>query len=262
MRNYKYSSFMITGLAVGIFAGVESRADSPSFRNCEAGYNYETVDAGILVAPPADGRSYSIDADSGDGIRAACQFELLFGFYLHGEYREANVDLDVDVTSAFGETASASFDLDTQVWRLGAGYALDLPMNLSIYGQAAYTETDFDANRIVVPFPDDTEELISENLFAGSSGFDAEVGARWMATDRLEVGGFVRYTDVGSPDFVPVGVQNPINETGGGDGLRTTEDWRGGANAAFNIFGPAWVSARYEFAGDVDALFAGLRVAF
>lgn len=249
-RNFSAVSLVCLSVAIFGAALTEARAENPSFRYCEAGWNYESVDAGFAFQPiPAlDG---GVETDNGGGFRVACVAEITSGIFLHGEYREADVDLKVDLRLD-DEFAADVFNMDTTSWRIGAGYALDLPYRVSVYGAAAFARTEFDPEDFVTILPSGAAQLQLDDASVKESGFDLEAGARWLVTERVELGGFVRYADNGALRFPETG---PLNL------LRTDEDWRGGVSAAFNVTGPAWISTRYEFGGDVDALFAGLRLA-
>lgn len=223
-----------------------AHADNPSFRYCEGGYVNQDVgfdgetDVGDLTA--------AFETDSGSGFRGACVFELLAGVYLHGEYTQSDFDFegvvggDTDVSEAFASEAELA------TLRLGAGLAVPLPVvPITAYGQASYTNTSFDGNFGSLA----SEDLVGDGDFDGDqNGYDIEVGGRALLLERLDLGAFLRYTDVGA-----VSVPETIED------IEDDEDLRAGVTAAFRVFGPAWLSARYE-EGDVDTLFAGLRVAF
>ncbi len=224
-----------------VAAGPAAAFDHPSFRYCEAGYVNQSVD--FNEETTSGSALDQLNADSGSGFRGACVLELLFGLFVHGEYTQTDIDFSAvatDPNDGFnegGETASL---------RLGAGLALDVPvLPISVYGQASYTQVEFDAGSVV----DDTTMAV-ENFESDDSGFDVEVGARAVFLNRIEGGAFVRYTDVGA-----------IKRVGSLDDIENDEDIRAGAQAAVRVVGPVWGTVRYE-TGDVDTVMVGGRISF
>ncbi|MEL6364178.1 MAG: outer membrane beta-barrel protein, partial [Pseudomonadota bacterium] len=182
-------TILASAAAAAAFIGQAAAFDHPSFRYCEAGYVNQNVD--FETETTAGATLSQLEADSGSGFRAACVFEVLFGLYAHGEYTDADVDF-----SALAADPADQFNEDGNVasLRLGVGLALDAPIiPVSIYGQASYTQVEFDAGTVI----DDTTMAV-ENFESDDSGFDLEIGARAVLLNRIEGGAFVRYTDVGA----------------------------------------------------------------
>jgi len=218
--------------------------DHPSFRFCEAGYVNRNVD--LDETSQTSEFTAALNADDGSGFRAACTLELLLGIFVHGEFTQADIDFQAVVDDGLG-TDEFNSDVTNQSLRIGAGLALDIPLlPISAYGQASYTQEQFDAGSFV----DETTGAV-ENVEQDDSGFDLEVGARAVLLNRIDGGVFVRYTDIGA-------IEVPNSSS---DILEAEEDVRFGAQAALRVIGPAWATVRYE-AGDVDTIFVGGRIAF
>ncbi len=222
-------------------------AEEPSTRYCEAGYGRFQTDEDEGVALIAS--TFDFDSGNGGGFRGACQLELAYGFYGFGEYRTGDLDLDAAETIGPLTLDTELEDFDYDEWRIAAGYQLDLEGGIAAYGQVGVIRTEFgNDDPILAGF------LVGDADDA-STGVDLEAGIRWRPVERLELGGFGRWSNVGSLDLDSEDVPGALD-------LEASDNrFGGGVNAALRVIGPVWLSSRYEFS-ELDAFFIGARVAF
>ena len=222
-------------------------AEEPSTRYCEAGYGRFQSDEDEGVALLAS--TLDFDSGNGGGFRGACQLEIAFGFYGYGEYRTGDLDLDSLETAGAVMTAGELDDFDYDEWRLAAGYQLDLSGDLAAYGQIGVIRTEFENDDPILAgfLVGDTDDA--------STGVDLEAGVRWRPLERVELGGFGRWSSIGSLDLDSEDVAGALD-------LEASDNrFGGGVNAALRVIGPVWLSSRYEFS-EIDAFFIGARLAF
>lgn len=207
----------------------------PSFRYCEAGYvNLSTSESTSF----SDGlTSASFEVDDTSGASLACKFELLSGFFVHGEYQQASADweaiFDGDIEETFRD------DLTAKRLRFGAGLALDVPfLPFTAYGQVSYTNDTGDF------------EIEGEEFDLDADGFDLEVGGRGVVSDRFDLGAYIRYADAGS-----------ISTTDSLGDLESDGEVALGLQGAVKVVGPLWATARFQ-AAEVNEVFVGARVGF
>ncbi len=240
----------ILGLAAAAaFGPTMAWADGPSTRYCEAGYLFNQSDEEQGVVSLTS--TIDFDTDNGGGVRAACQLEILGGVYAFGEYRRADFGLDaveVPIATGLGEELDLE-DLDFEEFRIAAGINFDLLLGVAAYGQAGLIRTEIESDSGLL------NGFLADDFRDADFGVDLEGGLRWRPIDRLEAGGFVRWSSVGAVDLEATGLVDTLDLSAGDD------DFGGGILAAFRVIGPAWISARYEFR-DVDAFFIGGRLAF
>lgn len=232
---------VMTSLGVASLLAPVAEA-GPSFRYCEAGYLNR--DVGLDGNASTGNLQAAFSTDDGTGFNGACKLELLMGFYVLGEYEQASFDFD----AAFSGDVEEAFtsNVDSSTLRVGAGASIDVPfMPVTAYGQLAFTQVDFEG---------DVASIIADAGAAAfdqdETGFDVEVGARAVVFDRLDLGAYLRYSDIGS-----VRIPQDFSD------IQTDDDIRIGGQAAYNLIGPLWGTVRYE-TGDTDSLFVGARVAF
>lgn len=126
----------------------------------------------------ADGLSYNyvdgsyqrVDVDSpdvdGDGFSIGGSFELGDNMHFFADYGSIDFDFGIDINEL----------------AVGVGFHTDLTPTLDFVANLAYLRLDADANGFSL-----TDE----------DGFGAEIGVRAMASDRLELAGFIQYADLG-----------------------------------------------------------------
>ncbi len=236
---------LVAASAAFAFGG-SAAADDPSFRYCEAGYVNQ--DVGLSGESSTANFTAALSSDAGSGFRGACTLALLGGLFVHGEYSQA--EFDVDAALSGNIQGALEGGVDTSALRIGGGLAVDIPfLALGGYGQVSYTHVEYDG--------DLTEVVTAAQAAAATavidtddSGFDLEVGARGLVFENLDLGGFIRYTSVGALK-VPANFAEVEND----------DDILVGAQAALRVLGPVWVTGRYEL-GETDSLFVGVRAAF
>ena len=238
----RLSMLAATTAAILFNAPSAEARDKPSFRYCEGGY--VNSDIGLDGDASTSNIAAAFNTDDGTGFNAACRFKLIMGLYLHGEYEQASFDFDAAFSGNVTEAFSA--DIDTKTFRAGAGLAIDVPfMPATAYGQLSFTQTDFSGG---------LDRFVSTAGIAAfdetQDGYDVELGLRGVIAERIDLAGFVRYTDLGA-----LSVPDSFEE------LRADDDILIGGQAAYNLIGPLWATVRYE-TGDSDRLFVGARIAF
>ena len=248
-----------------------SYADEPSFRRCELGFVHRDVEtsARFSQVSPLDGaHDGAFELDPGFAID--CEFGIdvrdnltVFAF---GGFERVDAQAEIDSTFATGcglfaspgtacttviTTVQESLSGSYTTFKGGVGVAADIALGVAAYAKAGVNSPNLsDIESVLVADGTDLKPL-------------AEIGARWRALPIVELGGFVRYdgagdigTQVGARAYAPAnGAPVTVLE------VVAEEDIRAGVDAAFNVFGPAWVAVGYEI-GSSDRLFAGLRAAF
>ncbi len=121
----------------------------------------------------ADGLSYNylegsyqrVDIDSpnidGNGFSIGGSVELGDKMHFFADYGSADFDLGIDINEA----------------SIGVGFHTDLTPTLDFVANFAYLRLDAEANGFSL---------------ADDTGFGAEIGVRAMASDRLELAGFIQ----------------------------------------------------------------------
>ncbi len=143
----------------------------PNYSLLEVGYNEVDVD-GL-----GSGGGLS---DEGDGGYVAAGFGFLKRFHVFGRYVSNNTD---------------TFDADLNNTTLGGGWHGMLGEKADLIVDAAWVDQEFD--------PAGSFKLTD-------SGYFVRVGARWRPIKLFEVGGWVRYQDVGDFDSGEVFEANAI----------------------------------------------------
>ena len=132
-----------------------------------------------LTAPVmADGLSYNyldgsyqrVDVDSpnidGDGFTIGGSVELGDNMHFFADYGSTDFDFGIDINEL----------------AVGVGFHTDLTPTIDFVANIAYLRLDADASGFSL---------------ADEDGFGAEIGVRAMASDRLELAGFIQYSDLG-----------------------------------------------------------------
>jgi len=257
---------VLLALTIGVWfalapASTAQAGDSPSFRYCEAGYNLERFsaqDSAKINRVVSSRLTFTGELDDGAGFKAGCKFAFFKRLYLFGDYSHASPDERAG--SIFvGSTGAPSVDIQefTETsfsrWRVGFGYSHQLTADIAAYAQVGAGHANYDSD--------------GEIGFASSGGgggsinpsptrrlsVDAEIGARWLLIQRIEIGAFTRYDGAGG-----FRARNALLFALTGD---LDDEIRGGPTAAIRVAGPVWISGRYEF-GRTDRAFIGGRVAF
>ncbi len=230
-----------------VSATVGAQAAEPSFRYCEAGYARGFVDDGAVASDGVLG-AFAVSASDGGGGRIACDFRLLGGIYVHGEYRR--IELDAVAASGFpGPIVGLDDSLDATAkdWRVGVGYARDLIPGFVGYGQAALMRSNY-----YEEFDEAGSGFSGLDNSGVRTGLSLEAGLRAAFTRRFEISGYGRYDTEGAYGF---------SSTNGGLAFDEGDDFRGGIRASARILGPLSLSAGYEV-GDLDIFFIGARAGF
>lgn len=153
IRNY-----WATGLVAGVMTLGTAQAQSDS------GLSYSFIEGGVSVID-LDAGSFDED-ETGFDVRAS--LDLAGGVYLHGSWDRWNIEI-------------GPFDLDTDLYKIGAGYRHSVAARTDVFVEASYAALEIGS------LDDD--------------GFRADVGLRSALGERFEGRVFAGLqTDGGNPD--------------------------------------------------------------
>jgi hypothetical protein len=177
MNTRKVSLAIAIAAALALPVAAQARSD---FNYIEV--NYIDVDADFSDTVEVDEGVFSAKTSADSGFQVAGSWELWEGIHLFGEYSSAGQDLTF---TANGDRLRGDFDIIR--WRLGAGYAMPVSPDFTVYGRVSYDYAEIDSVTI-------------GGLDLGGdddSGIGAELGALWKVAPEFQLQGWVRYSDVG-----------------------------------------------------------------
>lgn len=177
---------------------VTNAADDLSYSYIEGSYVVQDVD---LFEDDEAFDNILEDIDDGDGFKIGGSIafsEYVFGF---GNYSNTEADF------TFVDDSGLIIPQDQDIKKLDVGVGLALPFNnnTDFVARAAYVDVDygefsFGANDDDIDELDDIETAFDDLDEDSTDGFFVDAGFRTQATEWLEFGAGVRYTDLDTGD--------------------------------------------------------------
>ncbi len=134
------------------------------------------------------GESVTLDVDGGGGFAVLGSLALHENWHVFADFAETDVDLKISVTVDDLQD-SLSMGGDVQDWRVGFGFNAALGKNLDGVVQVAWEDRKVDFGNLSL-FGDTTRLELDDD------GFGAMVGLRSNVTEKFELNGHVRYSQI------------------------------------------------------------------
>ncbi len=135
----------------------------------------------------------NLEVDGGGGFALAGSFAFHENWHAFAEYAATDVDLNFRFTGEETDFA-ATIGGDVDDWRLGVGFNTAFNDKLDGVVKLSWEDRSYDFGSVSV-FDDDLidEEL---DLNVDDNGFGLELGLRGSPSERFELNGHVRYSEV------------------------------------------------------------------
>ena len=176
------SLLLLTGSSVAL-------AQDVRWSYFEVSYIEQDIDQQGTMVDFVLNQSVDIDTSSGNGIKFKASFGTWHNLFAFIDFTSSDIDVDVVVTNS-GGVFPASDEFDYTTYRSGIGAKWSITHSTDVYGAVTYDSTDFDFG-----------SFAGENFDTGDKDVGAEIGARSMFGDHLEVRVTGRYTNVGAVDL-------------------------------------------------------------
>ncbi len=185
------SRHWLTACAVLLAALASQTAGAQELRYSWLDLSYMAQDVGRqgLQQTPVPGQTTEVNATDGDGVRFRGSFGTWYDFYVFGEYRSTDIDVDALVSNDQGEfPASDEFDLTTI--RGGVGWRYPIHFATDVFVELTYDSIDYDFG-----------SFAGENFDIDDQDFGASLGIRHMLNDDIELYAYGRHSNHADVDL-------------------------------------------------------------
>lgn len=143
----------------------------------------QDVDRQGLQQTPVPGQTTEVNATDGDGVRFRGSFGTWYDFYVFGEYRSTDIDVEALVRNDQGEFPAADeFDLTTIFGGIGWRYPIHFATD--IFVELSYDSIDYDFG-----------SFAGEDFDIDDQDFGATLGIRHMMNDDIQLYAYGRYSN-------------------------------------------------------------------
>jgi hypothetical protein len=185
------SRHWLTACAVLLAALASGTAGAQELRYSWFDLSYMAQDVGRqgLQQTPVPGQTTEVDATDGDGVRFRGSFGTWYDFYVFGEYRSTDIDVDALVSNDQGDfPASDEFDLTTI--RGGVGWRYPIHFATDVFVELTYDSIDYDFG-----------SFAGENFDIDDQDFGGSLGIRHMLNDDIELYAYGRHSNHADADL-------------------------------------------------------------
>lgn len=177
---------LLIAAVLGSLATVNAGASELSYTFLDFRYVANDVTASGSQSP-VPSQTVSSETQDGDGVAVGGSVAIGERFYFVGAYQSSIIDVKGVVTNPLGVTpVEDNFDLVQT--SIGFGYQKELRPNFDLNAELTLDGMDYDFG-----------SFAGEDFDTNDSGLGAKAGFRWNPIEKLEVNGFARWSEVGSP---------------------------------------------------------------
>ena len=177
--------------AIVLVAFVSGTAGAQELRYSWLDLSFIAQDVGRqgLQQTPVPGQTTEVNATDGDGVRFRGSFGTWYDFYVFGEYRSTDINVDALVSNDQGEfPASDEFDLTTI--RGGFGWRYPIRFATDIFVELTYDSIDYDFG-----------SFAGENFDVDDQDVGGAIGVRHMLNDDIQLYAYGRHSSHADVDL-------------------------------------------------------------